>query len=227
MSDRFTPYAKQALESALEISNGFGHGYVGSEHMLLAILSVPDSAGFKLLSDHGASYPVIHDLVEQHTDFSGMIATASDMSFRLKKALKDACDLCKRQPGVGIGTEHILLSMISDGEGAAVRVLSYAGISLDELRDDLKNYILSSGKMMALLHDEKETPPFQTLLKYGKDLCVIAKNDKLDPVIGRDVECQRVLQILCRKSKNNPCLVGEPGVGKTAVVEGIASRIVS
>ena len=225
MSDSFTPYAKKALEGALEFSNRFGHGYIGSEHLLLAILSEPSSAGFKVLVENGAEYGAVYALVEGGTAVSGMIAAPEDMSVKLRMAIKTASELCKKQGSRSIGTEHLLLAMLEQEQCAAARVLSYAGVSLYDLREDLKELLGQNEKTVEQLQERRDESKIPCLLKYGKDLCDLAKIEKLDSVIGRDEEIQRVLQILCRKSKNNPCLVGEPGVGKTAVVEGIAALI--
>ena len=225
MSDSFTPYAKKALEGALEFSNRFGHGYIGSEHLLLAILSEPSSAGFKVLVENGAESGAVYALVEGGTAVSGMIAAPEDMSVKLRMAIKTASELCKKQGSRSIGTEHLLLAMLEQEQCAAARVLSYAGVSLYDLREDLKELLGQNEKTVEQLQERRDESKIPCLLKYGKDLCDLAKIEKLDPVIGRDEEIQRVLQILCRKSKNNPCLVGEPGVGKTAVVEGIAALI--
>ena len=227
MSNKFTPYAKEALDSALEISNSFGHGYVGSEHMLLGILLTERSAGSALLREKGAEYGLLHALVQKCApDTFGITATAEDISALLRAALERSAQIANEQASTSIGTEHILCALIEKNDGAAVRILSYAGISVGELREDVKMYVSSCARAIESIQPQQTKKEFPALSKYGKNLCATAARGQHDPVIGREQECQRILQVLCRRGKNNPCLVGDPGVGKTAIVEGIAAMIV-
>lgn len=226
MTEGFTVYAKEALDHALTIVNEMKHGYIGTEHMLLGIMYDERSEGARILLDCGCNMAVLYALVKQRGQYaSDCVVTEEMLSMRLRKAFLEAKTISKKCESKSIGTAHILSALLEDSECAAVKILEAGNFSVKGLRDDLRTYLLGSAKIGSMIMNEDKTTRFSNLEKYGKDLCALAKRDLLDPVVGREDEIRRILQILCRKNKNNPCLVGDPGVGKTAVVEGIACAI--
>ena len=225
MSDRFTEYAKDALENALKISNELGSGYVGTEHLLLGVLQ-GQGTGSKILTECGADYRLLYAIAQQRgVQTSGVEATAKDTSPRLREALLQGAALCEKYGSDAIGTEHLLLAIAEEEEGGGSRLLKLAGLSVSALKDELRSYMLVDSKVSGMIVSSQKKSRYPSLEKYGRDLCAVARQGLLDPVIGREAESERLLQILCRKNKNNPCLVGDPGVGKTAVVEGVAHLI--
>ena len=222
MSDRFTEYAKEALENALNIANELGSGYVGTEHILLALM-LGQSVAARVLSEHGAGYEPAYRLVAQSTVVScGMKVSAQDMSPRLRSAIAQASAVKEKYGSDTIGTEHILLAILEEDGSGASKVLKRTAVSVSSLKDELRSYMLIGSKARELIKSQEKKTKLSALEKYGKDLCALARQGEIESVIGREKECERLLQILCRKNKNNPCLVGDPGVGKTAVVEGLA-----
>ena len=228
MVDHLSDYAKQALDSACNFSNTLGQGYIGSEHLLYGILSCDGSVGAELLKGRGADLKNMESVIGASSPVLGhLTATHTDMTPNLKRILELSADFASKQGSEKVGTEHLLHGILESGTGAACRILSYCGISKEELKEDLRLYMLAMDGIFGKGREsEKEEQSFPSLEKYGKDLTAEASRGKLDRFVGREAERERLLQILCRRNKNNPCLVGEPGVGKTAVVEGIASMIV-
>ena len=229
MSQRFTPKAQYALNSALSVAGELGHSYVGSEHLLLGLLSSPDSAASKLLLSRGAKLESVRSTVIEITGkgFPEPVSP-SDMTPRTKKIIESSSYLSSGGGQSYIGTEHLLLALISDRDCVASRILEGLGVPLAELRGDVENYINSTPSMHApkrAADNDKQKTEKTALSQYGRDLTEMSDKGRLDPIIGRDRETERVIQILSRRTKNNPCLIGEPGVGKTAVVEGLAQRI--
>lgn len=229
MVDHLSDYAKQALDSACNFSNALGQGYIGSEHLLYGILSSEGSVGSELLKGRGADLRNMESVIGASSPVLGhLTATHVDMTPNLKKILELSADFASKQGCEKVGTEHLLQGILDSGAGAACRILSYCGISKEELKEDLRLYMLAMDGIFGKGREsEKEEKSFPSLEKYCKDLTAEAGSGKLDRFVGREAERERILQILCRRNKNNPCLVGEPGVGKTAVVEGIASMIVN
>ena len=231
MNNRFTPKAQRALNEAMEAASSMGHTYIGTEHILLGLLSDRDSTAYHLLEEKGASLSDVRDAV---AEFAGQGSptqvSPADMTPRTKKII-EMSSMLAMQSGAGyIGTEHILLALLSEPEAVATKLLASLSVNTGELRQDTASFLAApSGKKEAKSHKKSETSPknddMPTLSSYGRDLTEAAKQGKTDPIIGRDDETARVVQILCRRQKNNPCLIGEPGVGKTAVVEGLAQRI--
>ncbi len=238
MNSRFTQSAQNALDKALEYARKFGHTYVGSEHLLLGLLSEGDGMASKLLLARSAS---LDNALEMVKEISGKGSPsdvgAADMTPRTKKIIESSAYQAMKLGQNYIGTEHLLLGLLSESDCVAVRILAAQGVGITELANDLINYVRGvegEGGYQSNLKSAdqkkgnaqsslKDTP---TLKQYGRDLTAMAKEGKLDPIIGRDTETQRVIQILSRRTKNNPCLIGEPGVGKTAVAEGLAQKIV-
>ena len=222
MPDRYSDFAKEALEKAQTVSNELGHGYIGSEHLLLGILSVGNCAGALLLGARGVGYEKVRALIERYEPpASFLTAEVCDITPRLKRALEKAASCAGKYKSDSVGSEHLLFGILEEG-GAAVHVLSCAGVLPSELREDLKVYM--SGTSL-LLRGGGSGKRFEALEKYAKDLCRAAEEGQIDPIIGQEEVIDRTIRVLCRRNKNNPCLVGEPGVGKTAAVEGLAQRI--
>ena len=229
MNNRFTESAQRALNGAFSAAAELGHGYIGSEHILLGLLGESDGMAAKVLSEHGVAADKVRSIVESIAgkgEASGVKAT--DMTPRTKKIIEASSYEALRSGQNYIGTEHILLSLLTETDCVAVRILSSLGVSIKELYSDVRSYLGEGENPPA--SEQKEKAPRSggkspTVDKYGRDLTAMAREGKIDPIIGRDEETMRVIQILSRRTKNNPCLIGEPGVGKTAVAEGLAQKV--
>lgn len=231
MNNRFTESAQRALNGALSAANELGHNYIGSEHILLGLLAEEEGMAAKVLGDHGVSLDKVQEIV---VNIAGRgtpgHVSPTDMTPRTKKIIEGSSYEAMRSGQNYIGTEHILLSLLSETDSVAVRIIASMGVGINEVISDIRSYLgdqpdeeaYAPGKAGAKTGGKGKTPGLD---KYGRDLTALAKEGKIDPIIGRDQETQRVIQILSRRTKNNPCLIGEPGVGKTAVVEGLAQRI--
>ncbi len=251
MNNRFTRRAQEALNGALQAASELGHTYVGSEHMLLGLMQNPDSISFKLLSARGVDNEQVRAaVIEQAGEGVPSSISSADMTPRMRDIIQQSASLSIRSGQNYIGTEHLLLALLAETDCVAVRILDSMGIPVDDLRRDVIAFITGTpGGEAADLNDAavsgrepignsmprsknntgktgNSISGAPTLSQYGRDLTAMAREGKVDPIIGREAETERVLQILSRRQKNNPCLIGEPGVGKTAVVEGLAQRIV-
>jgi ATP-dependent Clp protease ATP-binding subunit ClpC len=255
MTNRFTQRAQNALHMAQQSASELGHTYIGSEHILLGLLADPDSISAKLLSARGADKDKIRQaIIELAGEGVPSQVSPADMTPRMQKIIQDSAYLSVRAGQNYIGTEHLLLSLLSEQDCVAVRILENLGVPVDTLCDDVVKFMGGVSGNEATEGDEddattaginigfggrikqskagsgdkggdKSLSSTPTLAQFGRDLTEMARTGKLDPIIGRDTETERVIQILSRRTKNNPCLIGEPGVGKTAVVEGLAQRI--
>ncbi len=241
MASKFTEKAESALNRAVEFASDFGHTYVGSEHILLGLLDTADSVGAKLLNEHGATVDEAEPIVRSISGTGDKTnVSPADMTPRTKKIIETSAYVSARVGHGYIGTEHLLYALLSERGCVAVKVLSSMGVSVDELQGAVESFLTGgiggsgdgaqsdgapSGSRASSSRGAsiKNAP---TLSQHGRDLCALARDGKLDPIIGRKDEMDRVIQILSRRTKNNPCLIGEPGVGKTAVVEGLAQMIV-
>ncbi len=235
MKSKFTQKAQNTLGRALECARELGHTYIGSEHLLLGLLGEDDSAASRLLYARGADYDRVFAVAAEASGIGAPSAVLpSDMTPRTRRIIEASAHVAAKYMQSFIGTEHILLALCEERDCAAVRILENMGLSASDIRADITAYLESvSGRISARLHEEAgskgerggsiEGAP--TLSKYGRDLTAAAAAGRLDPTIGREKETERVIGILCRRQKNNPCLIGEPGVGKTAVVEGLAKLI--
>lgn len=228
MANKFTPKAQYALNSALTFASELGHSYIGSEHLLLGLLSTPDCAAARILSARGAATESIKNTLIQITGVgSPEPVSPSDMTPRTKKIIEGSALESMKGGQSYIGTEHLLLSLLSDRDCVAVRILESIGLSPSELKNDIETYIESSPSKPAekKIREAHSSDKQGGIKAFGRDMTELARRGRIDPIIGRDRETERVIQILSRRTKNNPCLIGEPGVGKTAVVEGLACRI--
>lgn len=227
----FTERANTALNLALETAEQLGHTYIGSEHLLIGLLEEGTGVAATVLTERGIQAQQIADLLKKTVGYGTPTnLTPNDFTPRSKRIIELAMGEARRLGHNYVGTEHILLAIISDPESYAVRFLSQLGAKpADILADisralnaaDINNAQVNSG-MGGSAPGKSKTP---TLDQYGRDLTALAKENAVDPVIGRSKEIERVIQILCRRTKNNPCLIGEPGVGKTAIAEGLALKI--
>ncbi len=229
MNNRFTESAQRALNGSLLAASELGHSYIGSEHILLGLLGEEDSMAAKVLSDHGVSADRVREVIVSIAgQGEATNVSPADMTPRTKKIIEASAYEALRSGQNYIGTEHLLLALLAESDSVAVRILASMGVSIKELFTDIRSYLGSSGKESAeesagSAKGGKSKSP--SIDKYGRDLTALAREGKLDPIIGRDDETMRVIQILSRRTKNNPCLIGEPGVGKTAVVEGLAQKV--
>ena len=233
MTNRFTRKAQNALNHALIAARSFGHSYVGSEHLLVGLASDSESVSARILAAKGATRAKIIDTITTAIGTGTPTdVTAADLTPRTKQIIEMSAYTSTRLGHSYIGTEHLLLSLLEETDCVALRVLEALGVSAIDLKNSLLSY-LDGVKPTAPVdkaartqaHADGALRDCPTLASYGRNLTALAKEGKLDPIIGRDAETERVIQILARRQKNNPCLIGEPGVGKTAVVEGIAKRI--
>lgn len=225
----YTDKAKAALLLAERVSKKLRQGYVGTEHILVGLLREKTGVAAKVLFDNGVNEEQVIELIQDliAVESPVLMKDRENYSPRATNVLQEADELATRFGATKIGTEHILMGIIREGENVAVRLLNTLGISTQKLYVDMLVAIGEDGGLykedLAKNKGAKKVP--STLAQYSRDLTALAKEGKLDPVIGREEEIARVIQILSRRSKNNPCLIGEPGVGKTAVVEGLALRI--
>lgn len=232
MQSQFTDKAKAALLLAEKAARSMRQGYVGTEHILLGLLREQSGVAARVLLENSVDeskvVEMIRDLIAPETGVS--LKERDGYSPRARKIMEEAHRQAERFGSKLTGTEHILLALIKEGENVAVRLLNTCGISTQKIYVDLLIAIGEDGGLYKedLARKGNKKKAGQSMLEqYSRDLTALAKEGKLDPVIGREEEIQRVIQILSRRTKNNPCLIGEPGVGKTAVVEGLALRIVS
>ena len=219
----FTEKANNALNKAMEVAEDMGHTYIGSEHILLGLLDSQDSVAGKFLNSKGVTYKKIYDMIEESVG-AGIPTELQPADFtpRSKHIIEGALMLGSSMGQSLSGTEHLLLSMCREGSGYACELLNRSGISAQTVLKDMASPASPGAKGSKSGKSGEESG---VLEKYSRDLTALARENKIDPVIGRENEIQRVIQILSRRTKNNPCLIGEPGVGKTAIAEGLALRI--
>ena len=228
MMQRFTDDAQKVLSLAQEAALELGHDYVGTEHVLIGLTKVKNSVAAKALKELGIVTENIFEAVEDHVGRGNKKATSIYMTPRVKYVLELAVQMANRMNHNYVGTEHILLGLLSDGSGVAAAILQSMDVRTNDVVDAIRNILGSNSKG----HNDGQEGSngdgeLGDLSDFATDLNEYAKQGKIDPVIGRDTEIQRVIQILSRRTKNNPVLIGEPGVGKTAIAEGLAQRIVT
>lgn len=228
----YTQKAKKALDLAARYSRDLGHGYVGTEHLLIGLIEEGDGVAAKVLQENGAIKSAVIELIKQQIapPASVSIRERDGYSPKAQEILNNSTAQAERFSASQIGTEHILLALLRDADNLAVRLLNTIGINPQKLYVDT---LLAMGEdpraykseIQAIRGVNPEGDKELLINRYSRDLTQLAEEGKLDPVIGRETEIDRIIQTLSRKTKNNPCLIGEPGVGKTAIVEGLALRI--
>jgi ATP-dependent Clp protease ATP-binding subunit ClpC len=223
MWEPFTERARRSIVLAQEEAQRLGNNYIGTEHILLGIISEGESLAAKVLESLGVNLAKVRQEVEAIVGRGGQ-TVQQEMVFtpRAKRVIELAFEEARQLNHNYIGTEHLLLGLIREGEGVAARVLTNLGVDPAKVRVQTTSLLGAEGQPAAPKGKSK-TP---TLDAYGRDLTQLARDNKLDPVIGRNTEIERVIQILSRRTKNNPALIGEPGVGKTAIAEGLAQRVI-
>lgn len=225
----FTQKANDVINLAIKAAENFGHNYIGSEHILLGILQEGTGLGAEVLNNKGVSAEDIQRLIEENIGRGNPTRlTPDDFTPRCKRILEVAFQLARGMMNSFVGTEHLLMAVLKESDSYAVKFLMSLGVSPESVIEDVfssvgRNEVGASGSAQRGKKGKSKTP---TLDEFGKDLTELARQGKIDPVIGREKEIERVIQILSRRTKNNPCLIGEPGVGKTAIAEGLALKIV-
>lgn len=231
MQSQFTDKAQNALAQASRCARSLKQGYIGTEHILVGLLKEDTGVAAKVLADNGVETGQVMDMIRDLIAFENGVAVKDREGYspRAARILEEAHSQAARFGQKQTGTEHLLLALIKEGENVAVRLLNTLGANVQKIYVDTLIAIGQDGNLykedLGKRGDRKAKQ--STLEQYSRDLTALAREGKLDPVVGRDEEIRRVIQILSRRTKNNPCLVGEPGVGKTAVVEGLATRIVA
>lgn len=232
MQTAYTAKAKKAIDIATRISKSLHHSYIGTEHILLGLLKEGTGVASQVLADNGVEYDKVLKLIEELIAPGNAVAVLEDgLSPRAAHVLEVSKAEAARFHSEKIGTEHLLIAMIKETECVASRLLNTLSVNVQKMYVDT---LIAMGEDVSQYKDEfqngkpgkrKNAEGTPSLDQFSRDLTELARDGKLDPVVGREAEIDRVIQILSRRSKNNPCLIGEPGVGKTAIVEGIAERI--
>lgn len=232
MQTAYTAKAKKAIDIATRISKSLHHSYIGTEHILLGLLKEETGVASQVLADNGVEYDKVLELIEELIAPGNAVAVLEDgLSPRAAHVLEVSKAEAARFHSEKIGTEHLLIAMIKETECVASRLLNTLSVNVQKMYVDT---LIAMGEDVSQYKDEfqngkpgkrKNAEGTPSLDQFSRDLTELARDGKLDPVVGRETEIDRVIQILSRRSKNNPCLIGEPGVGKTAIVEGIAERI--
>jgi ATP-dependent Clp protease ATP-binding subunit ClpC len=226
MFKKYTEKAKRAIMIAQEEAINLNHDYIGTEHILIGLLKEEEGVAYQVLKELGVDAEKVVEEIDRIVG-KGEYQQVGEISFtpRSKKVLELASQEASQLKHNYIDTEHILLGLIKEGSGVAVRILTDLGINLNNVYSRIMKIIMESETQSFSPEVGKKTIKTLTLDEFGRDLTKLAREDKLDPVIGRSMEIQRVIQILSRRKKNNPCIIGEAGVGKTAIVEGLAQKI--
>ncbi|MCR5101909.1 MAG: AAA family ATPase, partial [Butyrivibrio sp.] len=234
MSSQFTEKAKNALKFAKKTAKNLKLNYVGTEHILMGLIKEEGSVASRILADNGITETRMMDMIQDLMVPGGSLSTLDKDGFspRAEHVLEEAHRQAERFHSDKTGTEHILLALIKEGENVAVRLINTMNVPVQKIYAETLAAMGEDPNIVKedLTQKQAGAPGRKKgsmLSQYSRDLTALAAENKLDPIIGREVEIKRVIQILSRRTKNNPCLIGEPGVGKTAVVEGLAQRIVS
>jgi ATP-dependent Clp protease ATP-binding subunit ClpC len=227
MMGRFTEKAQQVINRSKEIAHEIGHTYVGTEHLLLALLEENEGVAATVLINQGITYKIIHDQVrDMIAQNMNQVAEPEGFTPRVRKILELSLKEAIYMNTNLIGTEHILIALLKEQDCMASRLIEVVGGSKQKIYNDILRTIGKESKSQKLKQGPAEESKTPTLDQFSQDLTEQAKNGRFDPIIGRDKEIERIIQILSRRTKNNPCMIGEPGVGKTAITEGLAQRIV-
>jgi len=226
MFERFTEKAIKVIMLAQEEARRLGHNFVGTEQILLGLIGENTGAGSKVLKSMGVNLKDARIEVENFIGRgSGFVAVEIPFTPRAKRVLELSLEEARQLGHNYIGTEHLLLGLIKEGEGVATRVLENLNVDLSKVRSQIIRSLGENTEVTSGNNANRSKTP--TLEEFGTDLTQKAADGKLDPVVGRAKEIERVIQILGRRTKNNPVLIGEPGVGKTAIAEGLAQRIIN
>lgn len=231
MNTKFTKKATEVLDSSLSFAREMGHTYIGTEHILLGLLSCKDSIAYRVLSDRGIELAAVKSILTAAVGTGTKThISARDMTPKTKKIIEESAYTALRLGHSKIGTEHILSAIVSEKECYANKLIKSAHGSIADIINDLSKSFGSpvspdSSQKKGSRRENEAIPCCPILSRFGTDLCRLSAEGRIDPIIGREAETDRVIQILSRRQKNNPCLIGEAGVGKTAVVEGLAVKI--
>src|SRR5665648_145104 len=226
MFKRYTEKAKKVVMIAQEEAINLNHDYIGTEHILIGLIKEEEGVASQVLKQLGLNIDKVIEEVERLVG-KGEYQQIGEIAFtpRAKKILELASQEASQLKNNYIDTEHILLGLIKEGSGVAVRILNDLGVNLDNVYSEIMKVLMEGEAQSFSSTTEKRITKTPALDEFGRDLTKLAREDKLDPVVGRNMEIQRVIQILSRRKKNNPCIIGEAGVGKTAIVEGLAQKI--
>lgn len=224
----FTQKANDVLNLAIKAAENFGHTYIGSEHILIGILKENTSYGAELMTEKGVTLEKVEELIKESTGVGNPTALSpNDFTPTAKRVLEVSFQLARGMRNSFVGTEHLLLALLREGDSGAVKLLNACGVDAEGFTEELVNDLAKpDAEFRGAKSGRKGKSSTPTLDEFGTDLTEKARNGGIDPVIGREKEIERVIQILSRRTKNNPCLIGEPGVGKTAIAEGLALKIV-
>ncbi|HUY08073.1 MAG TPA: ATP-dependent Clp protease ATP-binding subunit [Candidatus Dormibacteraeota bacterium] len=226
--ERFTEKAKKVLTLAQDEAEKSHHSYIGTEHLLLGLLREGEGLAAKVLANLGVEIDKVRDTIDSVLGRNERIIVQQIIpTSRVKKVIEIAFEEAKRMNNTYVGTEHLLLGLLIEGEGIAAHVLEDLGANLDKVRHELDSLLKDQGLEDEPPPERKKSSKTPLLDQFCRDLTELATKNQLDPVIGREMEIERVVQILSRRTKNNPALIGEPGVGKTAIAEGLAQAIVN
>ena len=228
MNDKFTERVRKVIYLARDEANRLQHDYIGTEHLLLGILRLGEGIAAEVLQRLEVDLEQIQQTIENMVKPTGGTLTVGEIPLtpRAKRVLELSVEEARFLGHNYVGTEHLLLGLIREGEGVAARVLLELGVDRKRVREEIMKSLARTGGAAGSKKNARGKTETSTLDQFGRDLTQHARDLKLDPIIGRDQEIGRIIQILCRRKKNNPVLIGEPGVGKTAIVEGLAQKIV-
>ena len=225
--ERFTEKGKQVLTLAQEEAERSHHSYIGTEHLLLGLLREGEGLAAKVLNNLGVEIKKVRSTIESVLGRNERIVIQQIVpTSRVTKIIEISFEEARRMGNNYVGTEHLLLGLLLEGEGIAAHVLEDLGANLEKVRGEIDRLLRESGLEGEAKEAQKKPSKTPLLDQFGRDLTELALKNALDPVIGRAMEIERVVQILSRRTKNNPALIGEPGVGKTAIAEGLAQQII-
>ena len=226
MENKFTGKAQHALSLAVSHAQDLGHTYIGTEHLLLGLLEERDSVASRMLNKRGIVFSKIKSDISAMTTLGEKTTlTLSEITPRVRKIIENSYKLSEKNRQSIVGSEHLLYSLLSESDCIAVKVLEQNGLYIHEMQNDILTFIQLSQKANKQSESKRKDEKPSSLESFSKNLVSLSRQGRIDPTICREKEIERMIQILSRRTKNNPCLIGEPGVGKTAVVEGLASRI--